>query len=55
VPEDIKTWIKITVGTLYDNPQAVVMGGFGQTMVPIPRTFFDALLDDYRYKAMRFA
>jgi uncharacterized phiE125 gp8 family phage protein len=55
VPQDIKTWIKITVGTLYDNPQAVVVGGFGQTVVAIPRNFVDGLLDDYRYKAMRFA
>lgn len=50
VPEDIKSWIKIMVGTLYDNPQAVVVG---QTVMSIPRNFVDALLDDYRYKAIQ--
>jgi uncharacterized phiE125 gp8 family phage protein len=53
VPEDIKSWIKIMVGTMYDNPQAVVVG-VGQTVAPIPRNFVDGLLDDYRYKAIRF-
>ena len=51
VPEDIKSWIKIMVGTLYDNPQGIVVG---QTVSSIPRNFVDALLDDYRYKAIRF-
>jgi uncharacterized phiE125 gp8 family phage protein len=53
VPEDIKSWIKIMVGTMYDNPQAVVVG-VGQTVASIPRNFIDALLDDYRYKAIQF-
>lgn len=48
VPEDIKAWIKIMVGTMYDNPQAVVVG---QTVQSVPRNFIDALLDDYRAKA----
>jgi uncharacterized phiE125 gp8 family phage protein len=51
VPEDIKSWIKIMVGTMYDNPQAVIVG---QTVETIPRNFVDALLDDYRYKAIQF-
>lgn len=51
VPEDIKAWIKIMVGTMYDNPQALVVG---QTVTSVPRNFVDALLDDYRYKAIRF-
>jgi hypothetical protein len=51
VPEDIKSWIKIMVGTMYDNPQALVVG---QTVAAIPRNFVDALLDDYRYKAIQF-
>jgi uncharacterized phiE125 gp8 family phage protein len=51
VPEDIKAWIKIMVGTLYDNPQAVVVG---QTVESMPRSFVDGLLDDYRYKAIQF-
>jgi uncharacterized phiE125 gp8 family phage protein len=52
VPQDIKTWIKMRVGTLYDNSQAVVVG---QTVTSIPRDFVDGLLDDYRYKALRYA
>jgi uncharacterized phiE125 gp8 family phage protein len=52
VPEDIKQWIKIAVGTMYDTPQAVVVG---QTVGSMPRNFVDGLLDDYRYKALRFA
>ena len=51
VPEDIKSWIKIMVGTMYDNPQGIVVG---QTVMSIPRTFVDGLLDDYRYKAIQF-
>lgn len=51
VPEDIKSWIKIMVGTLYDNPQGVVVG---QTVASIPRNYVDALLDDYRFKAIQF-
>ena len=51
VPEDIKSWIKIMVGTMYDNPQALVVG---QTVAAIPRNFVDALLDDYRYRAIQF-
>ena len=51
VPEDIKSWVKIMVGTMYDNPQGIVVG---QTVMSIPRTFVDGLLDDYRYKAIQF-
>lgn len=51
VPEDIKSWMKIMIGTLYDNPQALVVG---QTVTDIPRTFVDGLIDDYRFRAIRF-
>lgn len=53
VPADIKSWIKITVGTLYDNPQGFVVGT-AQTVTPIPRNYVDALLDNYRYMAIQF-
>jgi len=52
VPEDIRTWIKMRVGTMYDNPQAIVVG---QAVATVPRDFIDGLLDDYRYKAKTFA
>jgi len=45
VPAAIKTWIKMRVGTLYDNPQALVVG---QTVMNVPRDFIDGLLDGYR-------
>jgi len=40
------------VGTMYDNPQAIVVG---QAVATVPRDFIDGLLDDYRYKAKTFA
>lgn len=45
VPAAIKTWIKMRAGTLYDNPQAVVVG---QTVMNVPRDFIDGLLDPFR-------
>ena len=45
VPAAIKTWIKMRAGTLYDNPQALVVG---QTVMNVPRDFIDGLLDGYR-------
>jgi uncharacterized phiE125 gp8 family phage protein len=45
VPEAIKTWIKMRAGTMYDNPQAIVVGS---TVMSIPRDFIDGLLDPYR-------
>jgi uncharacterized phiE125 gp8 family phage protein len=55
VPEDIRTWIKIRVGTLYDNPQAVVLSNLSkQAIISMPHSFIDGLLDNYRYAAIRF-
>ena len=51
VPEDIKSWIKITVGTMYDNPQGLVVG---QTVASVPSRYIDALLHNYRFKAITF-
>lgn len=44
-PRAIRDWIKIQVATMYDNPEAVVIGA---AAAPIPRNFVDALLDPYR-------
>jgi uncharacterized phiE125 gp8 family phage protein len=55
VPEDIRTWIKMRVGTLYDNPQAVVLSNLSkQAIISMPHSFIDGLLDNYRYAAIRF-
>ena len=45
VPEALKTWAKIRVGTLYAQREALVVG---QTVMAVPRDFVDALLDSYR-------
>ena len=45
VPAAIKTWIKMRAGTLYDNPQGIVVG---QTVMNVPRDFIDGLLDPFR-------
>lgn len=50
VPEEIKAWIRMRAGTLYDNPQAVVVG---QTVESVPKDFIDGLLDDWRVPAFR--
>jgi len=44
VPEGIKAWILLAVGTLYQNREAVTQGQTGE----VPRDFFDGLLDPYR-------
>lgn len=45
VPGPIKTWITMRAGTLYDNPQGIVVG---QTVMNVPRDFIDGLLDPFR-------
>jgi uncharacterized phiE125 gp8 family phage protein len=50
VPAAIKTWIKMRAGTLYDNPQGLVVG---QTVMNVPRDFIDGLLDAYRVITFR--
>lgn len=45
VPAAIRTWIKMRAGTLYDNPQGIVVG---QTVANVPRDFLDGLLDPFR-------
>jgi uncharacterized phiE125 gp8 family phage protein len=45
VPGPIKTWITMRAGTMYDNPQAIVVGA---TVEKIQRDFIDGLLDPYR-------
>lgn len=45
VPESLKTWMKVRVGTLYEHREALVVG---QAVAAIPRDFVDGLLDSYR-------
>jgi len=44
IPEAIKHWLKIRIGTLYENREAIVVG-VSQSM--IHRDFIDGLLDPY--------
>lgn len=43
IPEEIKTWIKMKVGTLYEYREAVTTDQYRQ----MPRTHFNGLLDPY--------
>jgi uncharacterized phiE125 gp8 family phage protein len=43
VPVALKSWILVTIGTLYENRESIITG----TVVHKP-TFFDTLLDAYR-------
>ncbi len=45
VPEPIKQWILLTVGTMYAQRETV--SGF--SLSEMPRTFYDAMLDPYRW------
>lgn len=44
VPQDIKHWVLLTVGTLYAQREALVTGTI---VAEIPRAFCDGLLDPY--------
>lgn len=45
VPENIKLWIKMFVGTMYENRESIShMPSMSQEM---PRTYFNGLLDEY--------
>ena len=46
VPDGIKAWIKIRVGSLYAHREEVAVTGRGQGIVPLP--FIDGLLDPFR-------
>lgn len=46
VPDPIKSWMKIMIGTLYANREAVVSGAT-QASSFLPRTFCDGLLDPF--------
>lgn len=44
VPESIKAWMLLTIGTGYANRESIRAGQFGE----LPRAAWDALLDSYR-------
>jgi uncharacterized phiE125 gp8 family phage protein len=45
VPEDVKTWMKLRVGTMYENREAIITGTITSD---VPRDFVDGLLDAVR-------
>lgn len=45
VPESIKTWIKMRVGAMYENREAIQEGS--RSRYELPRSFIDGLLDQY--------
>jgi uncharacterized phiE125 gp8 family phage protein len=44
VPESIRSWILLAIGTLYSQREALASG----QVVELPRAFWDGLLDSYR-------
>lgn len=47
VPEDIVVWLLVRVTGLYEQRENFVLGTSGNAVVPMGRTFIDALLDPY--------
>lgn len=45
VPDAIKSWMLVRIGTLYKMREQFVVGA---TMTPVPESFVDRLLDPYR-------
>lgn len=45
-PENAKTWIKMRVGSLFENREGHVVANINQGVQETPRSFFDGLLDD---------
>jgi uncharacterized phiE125 gp8 family phage protein len=48
VPENIKTWIKLRVSTLWANRESIVAGNVSASAVEMPGRFTDGLLDRWR-------
>ncbi|EHJ49498.1 hypothetical protein DFW101_3502 [Solidesulfovibrio carbinoliphilus subsp. oakridgensis] len=48
VPENIKTWIKMRVATLWANRESIVAGNVSASAVEVPSRFADGLLDRWR-------
>lgn len=45
VPESIRSWILLAIGTLYSQREAIITGTI---VAELPRTFWDGLLDPHR-------
>ena len=45
-PENCKTWIKLRVGSLFENREGFVVVAMNQGLQETPHNFFDGLLDD---------
>ncbi len=48
VPENIKTWLKLRVSTLWANRESIVAGNVSASAVEMPGRFLDGLLDRWR-------
>jgi len=44
VPDDIKTWVKLRVGSYFENREALMVGS-GNFISELPRSYVDGLLD----------
>jgi len=46
IPEDIKTWVKLRVASMFENRESFTIGS-GNFLTEQPRSFVDGLLDQY--------
>lgn len=47
IPNDIKHWLLLRVGAMYEHREALMAGNFANQTVELPRNFVDGLLDPY--------
>ena len=47
IPQDIKHWVLLRVGAMYEHREALMAGNFANQTVELPRNFVDGLLDPY--------
>lgn len=47
VPQDIKHWLMLRVGAMFEHREALMAGNFANQTVELPRNFVDGLLDSY--------
>jgi len=46
-PYGVKAWVRLRVGAMYNNRESLSVESGAQTMLKLPRTFVDGLLDAY--------
>lgn len=47
IPQDIKHWLLLRVGSMYEHRESLMAGNFANQTVELPHNFVDGLLDPY--------